>query len=108
MKSIEALNEMCLNCEKEKATRLQRCPFRSISNDYCEEYEAIEKELKQHEKLKIFIYKEKEKIDEQIKELDPDYNEPISDCEECEMWSRLFSKQELLEKIIKEVLEDGK
>jgi len=64
----------------------------------------IRKELKKYEELKIFIYKEKEKIDKQIKELDPDYNEPIADCEECEMWSRLFSKQELLEEIIKEVL----
>lgn len=37
-----------------------------------------------------------EKIDKRIKELNPNYNESLSDCVECEMWSRLFSKQELL------------
>lgn len=63
-------------------------------------------EWQKSEKIKNFIYKEKEKIDEQIKKLDPDYNETIADCEECEMWSKLFAKQELLDKIIKEVFEN--
>lgn len=65
MESIVALREMCLNCEKEKGTRLQRCPFRSISNDYCEEYEAIEKELKKPQVLynKIKQKRDNAKID---------------------------------------------
>ena len=83
--------------------------YSGLGNDFT----TIEKELKQHEKLKSFIYKEKEKIDKQIEKLGPDYNETISDlarhifiCEACEKWSRLFAKQELLDKIIKEVFEN--
>ena len=46
MTSKEALKEICSKCEEAKAKQGIRCPFRSISNDYCEEYETIEKELK--------------------------------------------------------------
>ena len=68
--------------------------------------DIVEKELKQHDKLKTFIYKEKELIKKRIKELDPDYNEPVADCEECQMWTILFTEQKVWDKIIKEVLEN--
>lgn len=50
--SVEALKSMCENCERSLAGRKQLCPFRSISGDYCEEYEAIERELKAFSILK--------------------------------------------------------
>ena len=45
MTSKEALKSICLECEMEKGKNKTVCPFRSISNDYCEEYEKIEKDL---------------------------------------------------------------
>ena len=45
MTSIEALKKLCDNCEQKMLHNNQRCPFRSISNDYCEEFEIIEKDL---------------------------------------------------------------
>lgn len=50
MNSKEALKNICSKCEEEKWKNKVRCPFRSISNDYCEEFETIEKDL---EVLKI-------------------------------------------------------
>ena len=50
MNSKEALKNICSKCEEEKWKNKIRCPFRSISSDYCEEYETIEKDL---EMLKI-------------------------------------------------------
>ena len=43
---------MCEKCERSLAGRKQLCPFRSISNDHCEEYETIEKELQALQLLK--------------------------------------------------------
>ena len=45
MTTKQALDKMCTNCEKGLAYKKVRCPFRSISNDHCEEYEAVEKDL---------------------------------------------------------------
>ena len=50
MTGLEALKNMCENCERSKVGRKELCPFRSISNDYCEEYETIEKKLKRLDK----------------------------------------------------------
>lgn len=47
MTGKEALKQMCENCESGFTAKGQRCPFRSISNDYCDEYEAVKKELDQ-------------------------------------------------------------
>ena len=44
MTSKEALKNICLECEKEKGKNKTACPFRSISNDHCEEYEKIKKD----------------------------------------------------------------
>ena len=64
MTGIEALKNMCEECERSKIGRTQLCPFRSISNDYCEEYEAIKKELKalkiiKNHKLLNYVIKNK-------------------------------------------------
>ena len=55
MTSKEALKSICLECEREKGKNKTACPFRSISNDYCEEYEKIEKDLEVLEILKKHI-----------------------------------------------------
>lgn len=52
MNSKEALKNICSKCEEEKWKNKIRCPFRSISSDYCEEYETIEKDLEVLEILK--------------------------------------------------------
>ena len=52
MNSLEALKNICSKCEEEKWKNKIRCPFRSISSDYCEEYETIEKDLEVLEILK--------------------------------------------------------
>ena len=52
MTSKEALKNICLECEKEMAKNQTRCPFRSISNEYCKEYETIKKDLEILEILK--------------------------------------------------------
>lgn len=51
MSCLEALKNICNGCEKKMAINKTRCPFRSISNEYCEEYELIKKDL---EILEIF------------------------------------------------------
>ena len=91
MTSLEGLKEICINCRNNinqipsKGDRpYKECPYRGISNDYCEEYETIKKDLELLEILKkhynvnslttsldsfisIFIYKT-DKDFEKIKE----------------------------------------
>ena len=55
MNSKESLKNICSKCEEEKWKNKIRCPFRSISSDYCEEYETIEKDLKMLEILKEHV-----------------------------------------------------
>ena len=52
MNSKEALKNICSKCEEEKWENKIRCPFRSISSDYCEEFETIKKDLEVLEILK--------------------------------------------------------
>ena len=53
MNSKEALKNLCNHCEKLSIRDgFIGCPFRNISNDYCEEFEIIEKELKVLEIIK--------------------------------------------------------
>lgn len=53
MTNKEALKSLCNHCEKLSIRNgFIGCPFRNISNDYCEEFEIIEKELKALEILK--------------------------------------------------------
>ena len=56
MTSKEALKNICLECEKEKGKNKTACPFRSISNDYCEEYEKIKKDIEVLNIIKSSIY----------------------------------------------------
>lgn len=51
MISKEALKSICLECEKAMGKNKVACPFRSISNEYCEEYENIKRDLDRLEKL---------------------------------------------------------
>lgn len=54
MNSKEALESMCNHCEKLSIRDgFIGCPFRNISNDYCEEFETIEKELEVLDQLEI-------------------------------------------------------
>ena len=64
MTSKEALKSICLECEREKGKNKIACPFRSISNEYCEEYDTIEKDL---ERLEI-LEKQNELLKKDLKE----------------------------------------
>lgn len=52
MTSKEALNTICLECQRSKGKIQVACPFRSISNEYCDEYEQIKKDLEVAEIIK--------------------------------------------------------
>ena len=62
MNSLMALRSICYECEKNMAINKTRCPFRSISNEFCEEYDLIKKDLEILEILKknTIIIKDKE------------------------------------------------
>ena len=56
MTSKEALKSMCNHCEKLSIRDgFIGCPYRCISNDYCEEFETIKKDLEVLEILKNYI-----------------------------------------------------
>ena len=56
MNSKEALKSMCNHCEKLSIRDgFIGCPYRCISNDYCEEFETIKKDLEVLEILKNYI-----------------------------------------------------
>ena len=42
---MNSLKTLCEKCESGFAAKGQGCPFRSLSNDHCEEYEKIKHEL---------------------------------------------------------------
>lgn len=52
MTSKETLKQWCKDCEYTLSLAKQRCPFRSISNDYCDEYNVLLKDLEALEILK--------------------------------------------------------
>lgn len=57
MTSKEALKSLCDHCEKVSISNgFVGCPYRCISNDYCEEFETIEKDLEVLEILKNYIH----------------------------------------------------
>lgn len=60
MTSKEALKSVCLECEKERGKNKTACPFRSISNEYCEEYEKIKEDLEALAILKKYLYYDNE------------------------------------------------
>ena len=61
MTSKEALKSMCNHCEKLSIRDgFIGCPYRCISNDYCEEFETIKKDLDVLEILKNSLELEEE------------------------------------------------
>ena len=57
MNSKEALKSMCNHCVKLNIKNgIIGCPFRDISNDYCGEFETIEKDLEILDIIKRSIY----------------------------------------------------
>lgn len=57
MTSKEALKSMCNHCEKLSIRDgFIGCPFRNISNDYCEEFETVEKDLEILEIIKKWSF----------------------------------------------------
>lgn len=66
MNSKEALRNICYECERHMSISKIRCPFRSISNEFCEEYDLIKKDL---EILEIL----KEHYDVNFLEVSPNY-----------------------------------
>ena len=42
---MNSLKTLCEKCESGFVAKGQACPFRSLSNDYCDEYEKIKKKL---------------------------------------------------------------
>ena len=61
MNSKEALKSMCNHCEKLSIRDgFIGCPYRNISNDYCEEFETIKKDLEVLEILKNSLELEEE------------------------------------------------
>ena len=57
MTSKEALKSMCNHCEKLSIRDgFIGCPFRNISNDYCEEFETIKKDLEVLDIIKRSFY----------------------------------------------------
>ena len=57
----EALKSMCNHCEKLSIRDgFIGCPYRCISNDYCEEFETIKKDLEVLEILKNSLELEEE------------------------------------------------
>ena len=56
---LKALKDLCENCHKHIQSQpskgylpYKECPWRHISNDYCEEYETVKKSLKALEIIK--------------------------------------------------------
>ena len=73
MNSKEALKSMCNHCEKLSIRDgFIGCPYRCISNDYCEEFETIEKDLEVLEMLKKKM------------SIGTDYYDSDDDCKKCE------------------------
>lgn len=62
MESKEALKQICTVCERHLGLSQKRCPFRSISNEYCDEYNGLLKDLdklEKYDKAKELIKKKK-------------------------------------------------
>ena len=87
MKSKEALKSICLECEREKGKNKIACPFRSISNEYCEEYDTIEKDLDRLESLE----RQNELLKKDLKE----YHELNKNLEMLEILKKHYDKDSL-------------
>lgn len=55
MTAKEKLKNICSKCEIAKGKRQIACPFRSIDNEYCDDYDIIKQSLDRLEKLEKVI-----------------------------------------------------
>lgn len=69
-KAIESLQRLCANCEiniskvpSKGQSPYKRCPFRSISNDHCEDFDAISQCLNRLEEVIEIIKHLKDEAD---------------------------------------------
>ena len=108
MASKEALKSICLECEREKGKNKIACPFRSISNEYCEEYDTIEKDLERLESLE----KQNELLKKDLKEyqayikkgVEEHYKDFMSDYDLLlQEYQELYKKLKILEDIEEEL-----
>lgn len=101
MTSKESLKNICLECEREKGKNQVACPFRSISNEYCEEYDTIEKDLDRFEALKRDLKEYqayiKKGVEEHYKDFMSDYDLLLQEYQE------LYKKLEILEILKKHI-----
>lgn len=108
MTSKESLKSICLKCEREKAKNKIACPFRSISNEYCEEYDTIEKDLDLLSRLVVengllkkdlIDYQEyiKKGVEEHYKDFMSDYDLLLQEYQE------LYKRLEILEILKKHI-----
>ena len=65
MNSLMALRSICYECEKNMTINKTRCPFRSISNEFCEEYDLIKKDLEI-----LYMLKKNMKVETEVFESD--------------------------------------
>lgn len=90
MKSLMALRCICYECEKNMAINRTRCPFRSISNEHCEDYELIKKDLEMANMLKNNISIQTDYDDETDKEYEYlTYNDLYLDIKNEEEYNKI-------------------
>lgn len=54
----EALKSICDKCYVEMGKRQVACPFRSISNEYCEEYEIVKESIEKAKRYDLLSKEE--------------------------------------------------
>lgn len=54
----EALKSICDKCYMEAGKRQVSCPFRSIDNDYCKEYEIVKEAIEKAKKYDLLAKEE--------------------------------------------------
>lgn len=82
MNSKDCLNHICDECQKNAGKIQVACPFRSISNEYCDEYETIKKDLDRLEQLEKENQELKQLVKEQFEKIQRDSGKMASmDCE---------------------------
>lgn len=90
MNSLLALRCICYECEKNMAINKTRCPFRSISNEHCDDYELIKKDLEMANMLKNNISIQTDYDDETCKEYEYlTYNDLYLDIKNEEEYNKI-------------------
>lgn len=97
-KAVESLNKLCVTCElglnelpSKGASSFKRCPFRSISNDYCDEFEAISQCLNRLEEVIEIIKCLKDEAD---------YLEECTDGETSDIYMAKYTAYETVLQLI--------